>query len=460
MNIARDIYDRLLQWKNSSQGSSALLIEGARRVGKSTIAKKFGEENYKTYVLIDFAKASPKLKANFENNLNDLDTFYQRISLEFNAQLHNRKSLLIFDEIQRFPKAREAVKYLVEDGRFDILETGSLISIKENVCDIVIPSEEEKVKMYPLTFEEFGRACGQNLLLDYINDCWANKVPLDNDMHAKANSLLWEYILVGGMPQSVVAFLENNKNFGKADIQKRKILELYRDDIKKSASRFSSRISAIFDNIPGFLSQHEKRIKLNQIDTDGTFSRYDDPLFWLDDSMICNLCYRCNDPNIAFALHKNASNVKCYLADTGLLVSQAFSENEITTHNLYKQIMDGKLSLNKGMFHENLAAQMITSQNRELYFYTHYSEKLHRNDLEIDFLLSNESKTNFKVFPLEVKSAKNYTTTSYSKFKTRFKKRIGTGIVVHPKNFVKTEEDLRIPTYLLPFALKDSSFLS
>ena len=455
MELSRDLYGKLLQWKESSKGTTALLIEGARRVGKSTIAKKFGEENYKTCILIDFAKVTPELKANFENNLSDLDTFYQFISLEFNVRLYKRESLLIFDEIQRFPKAREAVKYLVEDGRFDILETGSLISIKENVSEIVIPSEEEKIKMHPLSFKEFARACGQDLLLEYIAGCWENKVPLEQRMHIKANHLLMEYILVGGMPQSVVAYLEGDKNFAGSDAQKRRILELYADDIKKSASRFNSRISALFEGIPGFLSQHEKRIKLNQIDSDGVFSRYDEPLFWLDDSMICNLCYRCNDPNVGFALHRDASSVKCYMADTGLLVSHAFSENEISSQHLYKQIMGGKLSLNKGMLHENLVSQMIAYEARKLYFYTHYSEDLHRNDVEIDFLLSNESKTNFKVFPLEVKSSKNYSTTSYSKFKARFKNRIGTGLVVHPKNLNKTDDELQIPTYMLPFALRD-----
>ncbi len=460
MDLSRDLYNKLLKWKSSSNGKTALLIEGARRVGKSTIANKFGNDNYESVAFIDFAKATPELKANFENNLNDLDSFYQRISLECNVRLYNRKSLIIFDEIQRFPKAREAVKYLVDDGRFDILETGSLISIKENVSNIVIPSEEEKIKMHPLSFEEFLLASNQTLLINYINDCWKNKKPLDNSMHRKANNLLFEYMLVGGMPQSVVAYLDNEKNFAESDYQKRRILELYSDDIKKSATRFNSKVSALFEGIPGFLSQHEKRIKLNQLDLDGSFDIYNDPLFWLGDSMICNLCYRCNDPNIGFALHRDASYVKCYMADTGLLFSHAFSENEITNQNLYKQIMNGKISLNKGMLYENLIAQMIVYQNKRLFFYNHYSEEKHRNDIEIDFLLSNESKTNFKVYPLEVKSSKNYTTTSYTKFKSRFTKRIGKGLVVHPKNLVKTDEGLQIPAYMLPFALNDLTMLS
>ena len=455
MELQRDIYRKLLDWKQTSQGSSAILIEGARRVGKSTIAKKFGSAEYRSYAFVDFAKASPALKANFENSLNDLDTFYQRLSLECNTALHPRESLLIFDEIQRFPKAREAVKYLVADGRYDILETGSLISIKENVENIVIPSEEQKLLMHPLTFREFLVALGQEMLCDYIQECWEKREPLERGMHEKATSLVREYILVGGMPQSVVAYIESGKSFYEADEKKRLIISLYKDDIKKAARKYRSRVSAVFDNIPGFLSKHEKRITLSQIEEKSTFAQFDDPLFWLGDSMICNLCYRCTDPNVGFALNKDDSSVKCYLGDTGLLVSLAFSENEISSTNLYKQIMDGKLSLNEGMLHENVVAQMLIAEGKKLFFYTHYSEEKHRNDIEVDFLLSNESKTNIKVCPIEVKSSKNYKATSYSRFKERFGSRIGTSLIVHPKQLIVDEEGFRIPTYMFPFAIKE-----
>ena len=354
---------------------------------------------------------------------------------------------------QRFPKARESVKYLVEDGRFDVIETGSLISIKENVENIVIPSEEVKVRMRPLTFEEFLHAAGKDVLLGYIRECWNKRVALDRAYHEQASALLREYMLVGGVPQSVVAYFENGKSFYEADKQKRGILLLYEDDIKKAARRYSSRVSAVFENIPGFLSRHEKKITLSQIEPGATFDKYDDPLFWLGDSMICNLCYRCADPNIGFALHKDDSSVKCYLADTGLLTSLAFSENEISSTNLYKQIMDGRLSLNEGMLHENLVAQMVAAAGRKLFFYTHHSEDKHRNDIEIDFLLSNESRTNFRVCPIEVKSSKNYSAVSYGRFKERFGKRIGESLIVHPKEFRVTSDGLCIPTYMLPFAL-------
>lgn len=456
MELKRKVYQRLLEWKRRSDGSTALLIEGARRVGKTTVCKRFGSECYRSHVVIDFAVASPVVKQAFEEKLNDLDAFYQAISLAYNVRLFRRETLIIFDEIQRFPKAREAIKYLVADGRFDFIETGSLISIKEHVSDIVLPSEEERIRMLPLDFEEFLWAVGEDILCDYIRACWQECVQPEGVFHRKAAGLLRECLLVGGMPQSVVAYLENGKDFYEADIAKRQILALYQGDIKKAARRYRSRVSALFDNIPGFLSTHEKKVVLSRVSDGGVFSEYDDPLFWLNDSMMCNLCYRCNDPNIGFALSKDESSVKCYMGDTGLLVSLAFSESEITSMNLYRQIMEGRLSLNEGMLHENLVAQMLVAKGRKLYFYTHYSEERHRNDIKIDFLVSNESKTNFKVNPIEVKSSKNYSAISYGKFKERFGKRVGTSYIVHPKGFIQDEDGFRIPTYMFFCLFEDA----
>lgn len=448
MEIQRKIYKKIVDWKESTKGTKALLIEGARRVGKSTVAEEIGRKEYRSYIMIDFNKASTKVRSAFDD-LNNLDVFFQTLSLEYNTRLYNRESLIIFDEIQKFPKAREAIKYLVQDHRYDYIETGSLISIKENVEDITIPSEERKIKMYPVDFEEFMIYMNEEILLDYINDCWNKKVPLDRKMHEKAMHLFNEYLLVGGMPQAIVAFAANARDFAAADVEKRDILELYRDDIKKAAKRYNSKVSAIFENIPAYLSTHEKRIVLSEIDDNGRFDRYDEPLFWLDDSMICNLCYRCNDPNVGLALNKNDSYVKCYLGDTGLLVSLAFSENEISDQNLYKQIMDGKLAINKGMLYENMISQMLVSKGVKLYFYTRYNEDVHRNDIEIDFLLSNDSKTNFKIYPIEVKSGKNYTTTSLTAFHDVYKKRIDKQWIIHPKNLLISDGIIKIPPYMV-----------
>lgn len=447
MKIRRKIYEKLIEWKNSSNGTKALLIEGARRIGKSTIAEELGKNEYKSYIMIDFNKASKKVLDSFDDLVN-LDIFFQTLSLEYNKRLYPRESLIIFDEIQKFPKAREAIKYLVADGRYDFIETGSLISIRENVENITIPSEERKLKMYPVDFEEFAMYLGEELLLEYIKKCYEEQVPLERKMHEKAMHLFKEYMLVGGMPQAVVAFAENGRDFVLADVEKRDILNLYRDDIKKAAKRYNSKVSALFENIPAYLSTHAKKIVLSEIDPGATFDRYDDPLFWLDDSMICNLCYKCNDPNVGFALNKNDSAVKCYMGDTGLLVSLAFNENEIMDQQLYKLIMNDKLSLNEGMIYENAISQIIASKGKKLYFYTRYSEEKHRNDIEIDFLLSNESKMNFKVFPVEVKSSKNYTTTSLIRFKEAFNKRIDMSYIVHPKNLAIDNGILKMPPYM------------
>lgn len=448
MEIKRSIYNKIADWKQQTNGSKALLIEGARRIGKSTVAEKFAQNEYKTYILIDFNKAGKKVKDAF-NSLDNIDLFFQTLTLEYNTRLFPRESLIIFDEIQKFPKAREAIKYLVADGRYDYIETGSLISIKENVQNITIPSEERKLQMYPVTFEEFMVFMDEEILLDYVKDCFNNRQPLDREMHNKALRLFKEYMLVGGMPQAIVAYKKNGRDFHAADVEKRDILSLYEDDIKKAAKRYQSKVSAIFDNIPGFLSSHEKRIVLKKIEENGTFDRYDEPLFWLGDSMICNLCYKCNDPNIGLALNRNDSYVKCYMGDTGLLVSHAFSENEITEKQLYKQIMDGKLSLNHGMLYENVISQIITASGRKLYFYTRYNEKKHRNDIEIDFIISNESKTKFRISPIEVKSSKNYTTSSLSEFTEIFKKRVYKQIIVHPKNYSEENGVIKIPPYMM-----------
>lgn len=444
MEIKRKIYSKIVDWKETSQGKKALLIEGARRIGKSTVAEEIGKKEYKSYILVDFNIATSRTLDAFDD-LSNLDIFFQTLSLEYNERLYPRESLIIFDEIQKFPKARQAIKYLVADGRYDYIETGSLISICENVGNITLPSEERKIKMYPLDFEEFMTYMDEQLLYEYICECFEKKQSLEQSMHTKAMHLFKEYMLVGGMPQAVLAFKKNGRDFASADVEKRDILDLYRDDIKKAAKKYNSRVSAIFENIPAYLSTHEKKIVLKEIEENARFDKYDEPLFWLDDSMICNLCYKCNDPNVGFALNKNESAVKCYMGDTGLLVSLAFSENEIADQQLYKQIMNERLSLNEGMIYENMISQMIAAKGSKLYFYTRYSEEKHRNDIEIDFLLSNDSKINFRVFPIEVKSSKNYTTTSLGRFKDVFGKKIATQYIIHPKNFAIDGEIVKIP---------------
>ena len=448
MLFERKIYNKFLSWKNESQGQKALLVEGARRIGKSTVVEEFGKNEYKSYILIDFSRTTDDVRGYFYQHLNDLDTFFMLLSVNYGVQLYPRESLIIFDEVQMFPKAREAIKHLVADGRYDYIETGSLISIKENVKDIVIPSEERQMKMYPLDFEEFCWALGEKPLIPYIRSCFEKKQPLERSLHDKAMLLFKQYMLVGGMPKAVAAFLEARKDFGKADMEKRDILNLYRNDIMKIKAQYRAKVLAIFDQIPGLLSQHEKRVVFNRVVEGSMADQYEETFFWLSDSMIANECRKCDDPNVGLSLNESDAYIKCYLGDTGLLVSHAFDENELLENEVYKQILSGKLSLNEGMLYENVIAQMLVANGHRLFFYTHYSEEKHRNDIEIDFIISNNSKTRYKMYPIEVKSGKTYSLKSLIRFKEKYKQRIGGVYVIHPKNLIEKDDILCIPPYM------------
>lgn len=448
MVLERKIYKKLLEWKNESKGTKALMVEGARRIGKSTICEEFGKKEYESYILIGFAKKDKEIEMYFETHLNDLDTFFMLLQAHFGKKLTERKSLIIFDEVQIFPQARAAIKYLVADGRYDYIETGSLISIKENVKDIVIPSEERHINMYPLDFEEFASALGEDLLVEYIKKCFEKKEPLERGMHNKAMLLFNQYMLVGGMPKPVVAFIQNKKDFTESDKEKRDILRLYREDIMKIDARYRSKVLSIFDQIPGFLSSHEKRIVFKQLQDGSYADQYEETFFWLADSMISNESFLCNDPNVGLSLNETRSYVKCYLADTGLLVSHAFDENELLEDDVYKQILAGKLEINEGMLYENAIAQMLVASGHKLYFYTHYNNVKHRNDIEIDFIISNNSKLKYKIYPIEVKSGKQYKTTSLNNFREKYKNRIGESYIIHPKNLIIKDGIICIPPYM------------
>lgn len=448
MVFKRKIYNRLLKWKEESKGTRALLIEGARRIGKSTIVEEFAKNEYKTYLLIDFAKATDRVLDYFKNNKSNLDELFMLLSIEYGVKLYNRESIVIFDEVQRFPAARELIKYLVADGRYDYIETGSLISIKENVKDIVIPSEERKLKMYPMDFEEFCWAFGEEVLPEYIRQCFEKKQKPNDGIHKKAMLLFKQYMLIGGMPQAVHAYLQGSYDFEAADAVKRDIIELYRDDILKITARYRSKVLSIFDQIPGFLSKHEKRVILSDIVEGSTIDQYTDTFFWLGNSMICNECFLTKDPNVGLSLNEERSYIKCYMGDTGLLVSHAFDENEISDEQLYRQIMRDKLSVNQGMLYENAIAQMLVANGHKLYFYTQYNAEKHRNDIEIDFIISNNSKLKYKIYPIEVKSGKRYTTSSLERFREKFKNRIGESYIIHPKEFRIENGIIFIPPYM------------
>ena len=444
----RKIYNKLLDWKNNSKGTKALLIEGARRIGKSTLVEEFGKNEYKSYILIDFNKVSKVVIEAFENLTEKLDDFFMVLSSEYNTQLYKKESLIIFDEVQKYPHARELIKYFVADGRYDYIETGSLISIKENVKDITIPSEERKIRMYPMDFEEFCWALGNYQILEVIRSCFDKKESLPNGLHNSAMLLFRQYLLIGGMPKSIDMFISQNKDFGASDAEKRDILNLYREDIRKIDKKYQAKVQATFDQIPAFLSKHEKRIILSRLNPNAKADNYEESFFWLADSMICNECFNCSDPNVGLAMNEDRTFIKCYMGDTGLLVSHAFSENDITETNLYRNILFDKLSINEGMLYENAIMQMLTANGHHPYFYTNYNEEKHRTDIEIDFIITEGGKIREKIIPIEVKSSSKYSTVSLERFITKFKNRISCAYVIHPRNLLLKDGITCIPPYM------------
>lgn len=448
--MKRKIYDDILKWKQDWAGKTALLIDGARRVGKSYIAEKFAQSEYKSYILIDFNRASTDVKNLFVNYLNDLDTLFMYLSAYYNVKLYERESLIIFDEVQLFPKARAAIKYLVADGRYDYLETGSLMSIKKNVKDILIPSEERHLKMYPLDFEEFLWALGNDTLMDIIRKFYENKKPMGQALHRKAMDYFRQYLIIGGMPQAVQAYVDT-KDFDKVDRIKRDILTLYRADIVKHADGYEIKVESIFDEIPAQLQKHEKKFKLSSIKKDARLRDYEDALFWLDDAMIVNICYNSTAPNIGLKLNMDRLTLKCYMADTGLLISHAFDENGLLSEEIYKKLLFGKLEVNEGMIVENIVAQMLTASGHKLYFYSTPSAKDSNERMEIDFLITKAKISNrHNISPIEVKSSKNYTISSLRKFTAKYGEQTYTPYVLHTQDYKEVDGIVYLPLYMTP----------
>ena len=446
--MKRKILNKLIEWKETSNGKTALLIDGARRVGKSYITTEFAENYYKSYIMIDFNKVGDDVKELFDKYLNDLDAFFMYLSAYFNVKLYPRESLIIFDEVQLYPRARAAIKYLVADGRFDYIETGSLVSIKKNVKNIVIPSEERHIKMYPMDFEEFLWALGNDTLMDIIRKNYQDKKPMGQALHRKAMDYFRQYLIVGGMPQAVEEYI-NSKDFDKVDIVKRDILTLYRNDITKHAEGYEIKVQSIFDEIPSQLSKHEKKFKLSSIKKEARFREYEDAIFWLDDAMIVNNCYNSTEPNIGLKLNMDRTTLKCYMADTGLLISHAFDENGIVSEEIYKKLLFDKLEVNKGMIIENIVAQMLISSGHKLYFYSNPTQTDASSRMEIDFLISKSKVTNrHNISPIEVKSGKNYTLNSLNKFRTKYSEQTATPYVIHTADYKEEEGVIYLPIYM------------
>lgn len=448
--MKRKLYDQLLQWKNDEHGESALLIEGARRVGKSWIAEEFAKREYDAYLLIDFSTADAAIKSIFNDYLSDIDVFFEKLLNVLGVRLPRRKSLIIFDEVQRFPRAREAIKSLVADGRYDYIETGSLMSIKENTEGILIPSEETHVKMYPMDFEEYLWSRGNDTLMDYIRECFVARKPLGQAVHRKAMDWFREYMIVGGMPQVVKKFCET-KDLKVADREKRKILALYRDDIAKHAKRYAGKVRRIFDEMPGQLSKHEKKFSLSSLGKGTKMRSYEDAFLWLNDAMVVNPCYNTTEPNVGLRLNMDNSAFKCYMSDTGLLVSHAFDDKALAAEDIHKRLLLGNLEVNEGMLMENIVAQMLTATGRPLFFFSKYDKSNAKERMEIDFLIAKSKIGRRKnIIPLEVKSSKRYSTNSLDKFTIKYKAQSDSPIVLHTKDLSIKDGVTYLPLYMTP----------
>ena len=448
--MKRKIYNKLLEWKQESNGEYALLIDGARRVGKSYIVRQFAEKEYRSCVILDFNLVSKSIKDLFENGLDNLDRFFMYLSNYTGKTLYTRDTLIVFDEVQQYPKARAAIKYLVKDGRYDYIETGSLISIKKNVEGIVIPSEEEHIKMFPMDFEEFLWAMGEEMLMPFIKDCFERKRPLGQLMHRRAMDYFRLYMIVGGMPQAVEKYVET-RDLAKVDKLKRRILDLYRSDISKYAKGYDTKVKSIFEEIPSQLQKHEKKFRLSALKEGARARDYETAFFWLDDAMIINSCYNTTEPNVGLNLNKDTNTMKCYMADTGLLISHAFDANEIVSEDLYRKILLDKLEMNSGMIVENIVAQMLRTAGHKLFFYSNSTMTDRDSRMEIDFLIAKSKiTTRHNISPIEVKSSVRYTLTSLRKCIAKYGSCLSTAYVIHPADLKEEDNIVFLPLYMCP----------
>jgi hypothetical protein len=444
--LKRKIYQDLLKWKNESRGTSALLISGARRVGKSFICEQFGRNEYRSMITVDFSDLSDVVKDIFENDKSNLDVFFSKLAANYNKTLYRRDSLIVFDEVQLFPVARQMIKHLVADGRYDYIETGSLISIKQNVKDILIPSEEDEIEMHPLDFEEFLWALGNETAAQYMKHCFEHLQPLGQALHRKIMNYCRQYILVGGMPQVVLAYLKD-MDFLEADKAKRSILKLYRTDITKYATGYKGKVTAIFDALPGQLSKKEKKYKISTVVENARMRDYENAFMWLADGMIANPCFNATDPNVGLALSFDHTTHKLYMADTGLLVTHTFKDESFRKNEFYRAVLLDKLNINEGMLIENLVAQMLRRKRNQLFFFSRNDSGNRANTMEIDFLINKDGK----ICPIEVKSSSYREHSSLDKFRKKFSRSLGNAYILYTKDIMEKDGVIHLPIYMTMF---------
>lgn len=432
----------MLKWKQDFGGSMALLIKGARRVGKSTLVETFARQEYKSHIAIDFTNCRQEVRALFED-ISDLDHIFMRLQMIYDVDLHERKSAIVFDEVQNCPKARQAIKYLVQDGRYDYIETGSLLSIRQNVKGILIPSEEYSLCLYPMDYEEFNWALGHETYVEKLHQVFVKGKGLGDAGNRAEMKRFRLYMLVGGMPQAVSTYLETN-NMGKVDVIKRAIIELYEQDFVKIDP--SGNASKMFMAIPAQLTGNYARYQVATAIEGGKYDRLKEAIFDMQDSMVVNMAFHANDPQVGFALHKDTARFKMYLGDTGLFVTLAFWDKKFTENIIYEKLLSGKLSADLGYVYENVVAQMLKAAGHELYYYTFPSETSN-HFYEMDFLLSNGTK----IDPIEVKSSGYKTHKSLDKFCEKFSSRIDRRYLIYTKDLRREDNVTYLPVYMTPF---------
>ncbi len=438
----RKIYQRMLKWKNESNGETALLIKGARRVGKSTIVKEFAQKEYANYILINFSIASKEVHDLFKD-LSDLNYLFMRLQIIYRVNLKRRKSVIIFDEVQKEPFARQAIKHLVEDGRYDYIETGSLLSIKKNVENIVIPSEETRIEMLPMDYEEFRWALGDEVTIPMLRDAFKNRIPLGDDVNRRMMRDFRLYMLVGGMPQAVNKYLDTN-SLSEVDEMKRSILELYQDDFGKIDP--SGRASLMFPAIPSELTKNAARYQISSVIPKEKQERVYEIIADMKDSLTINVAYHANDPSVGLPFYADISRYKMFLGDTGLFVTLAFMNKNFADNIIYEKLLSDKLDANLGYLYENVIAQMLYASGYKLFYYS-FSKENSTHNYEIDFLIVK----NGKVCPIEVKSSGYKTHASIDAFSSKFSSKVGQKYLIYTKDLRKDQDLLCIPAYMAMF---------
>lgn len=441
IEFKRKIYEKMIEWKEKRAPDYALFLKGPRRVGKSTIANIFGRDKYKSYLEIRFDKAPEEIKNLFINSLEDLDDLFEKLQIYYKTKLYLRDSLIILDEIQLFPEARQALKTLLEDKRYDYIETGSLASIKKNSKRILKPSEEYSLEVYPLDFEEFLWAIGDEITFDVLKRHFENLKPL-TAAHTRIKKLFRTYMLVGGMPQSVLAYVKS-KDFGDVDFAKQQILNLYEEDMSNQEEENPDTLKNIFWHIPSELSKHDKKYMLSHIDPNARIRDYKGSIGWLNDAMIINMSENVSEISTAFNLSTIDPYFKCYLIDTGLLVSLTFKNKNYLDNELYKAILFDKLHVNEGMIVENAVAQAIRTNGERCYYFKKVDKISRRTVAELDFLIRRDNK----ICVVESKSSDSDSIKSINYVKSAYPKRIGKCYILHDGDIKINNEIVYLPYY-------------